>query len=99
MCLIDGKSESTAQASDSCVCVCARAHTQLLSRVWIFETPWTVACQTPLCMEFSRQEYWNGLPFPTLGDRPEPGIKPTSLAFPALSGGFFTTAWEIDIII
>ena len=53
-------------------------------------TSWTVACQAPLSMEFSRQEYWSGLPFHTLGDLPNPGIKPTSLASPALAGGFFT---------
>ena len=47
-------------------------------------------------MEFSRQEYWSGLPFPSLGDFPDPGIKSESLAFPALAGGFFTTSatWE-----
>ena len=41
-------------------------------------TPWTVACQAPLFMEFSRQEYWSGLPFPTPGDLPDPGIEPGS---------------------
>ena len=46
-------------------------------------TPWTVACQTPLSMGFSRQEYWNGLPFPSLGDLPDPGIEPGSLALQA----------------
>ena len=61
---------------------------QLLSRVPLFETPCTVAHQVPLPMEFSRQEYWGGLPFPTPGDPPDPGIKPTS---PALAGRFFTT--------
>ena len=47
-------------------------------------------------MDFSKHEYWNGLPFPTLGDLPDPGIEPTSLASPALAGGFFTTnvTWE-----
>ena len=40
------------------------------------ETPWTVAHQAPLSMRFSRQEYWNGLPFPSPGDLPHPGIKP-----------------------
>ena len=54
--------------------------------------PWAVTHQTPLPMEFSRQEYWNGLPFPHPGDRPDPGIKPTSLASPALADRFFTTA-------
>ena len=48
---------------------------------------WTIACQAPLFMEFSRQEYWNGLPCPNPGDLPNPGIEPTS---PALAGGFFT---------
>ena len=47
-------------------------------------------------MEFSRQEYWNGLPVPSPGDLPNPGIKLASLMFPALAGGFFTasTIWE-----
>ena len=50
-------------------------------------TPWTVACQAPLSMGFSRQEYWSGLPFPSPGYFPSPGIKPMS---PALASGFFT---------
>ena len=47
-------------------------------------------------MGFSRQEYWSGLPCPPPGDLPDPGIKPASLMFPALAGGFFTTntTWE-----
>ena len=56
--------------------------------------PWTVACQTPLSMGLSWQEYWNGLPFPPPGDLPDPGIEPAS---PALASGFFTTklaTWE-----
>ena len=52
----------------------------------------TVACQAPLSMGFPRQEYCSGLPFPTLGDLPDPEIEPVSLASPALAGGFFTTA-------
>ena len=51
--------------------------------------PWTIACQAPLSMAFSRQEYWSGLPFPSPGHLPEPGIEPAS---PALAAGFFTTA-------
>ena len=39
-------------------------------------TPWTVACQTPLFMGFSRQKYWSGMPLPSLGDLPDPGIGP-----------------------
>ena len=46
-------------------------------------TPWTVACQIPLSMGFSRQEYWNGLPFPPPGDLPHQGIEPTFLVSPA----------------
>ena len=49
---------------------------------------WTVAHQAPLSMGFSRQEYWNGLPFPSQGYLPNPGMEPVS---PALAGGFFTT--------
>ena len=47
-----------------------------LSRVRLFVTPWTVAHQIPPSMKFSRQEYWSGLPFPSPGDLPNPGIKP-----------------------
>ena len=50
-----------------------------------------VTPQAPLTMEFSRQEYWNGLPFCTQGDLSDPGIKPESLASPTLAGRFFTT--------
>ena len=60
-----------------------------LSHVRLFVTPWTVAHQAPPSMGFSRQEYWSGLPFPSLGDLSDPGIEPTS---PTLVGGFFTTA-------
>ena len=51
-------------------------------------TPWTVAHQVPLSMIFSRQEYWSGLPFPSPGDLPNPGIKPRS---PALQADSFPT--------
>ena len=69
------------------VCVCA----QLLSGVWLFTTPWTVAHQAPLSMGFPRQEYWSGLPCPPPGNLPNPGIKPTSLVSPILTGGFFAS--------
>ena len=62
-----------------------------LSHVQLFVNPCTIARQAPLSMEFSRQEYWNGLPFPTLRDLSDIGMEPTSLAFPALAGRFFTT--------
>ena len=66
--------------------VCLSA--QLLSRVRLFVTLWTVACQAPLSMGFSRQEYESGLPCPPPGDLPDPGIEPMSLA---LAGKLFTT--------
>ena len=56
----------------------------------LFAIPLTIAHQTPLSMEFSRQEHWRGLPFPTPGDLPNP-IELESLASPVLAGGFFTT--------
>ena len=55
----------------------------MLSRVWLFATPWTVAYKAPLSMEFSRQASWSGLPFPSPGDLPYPGIKPRSPALQA----------------
>ena len=53
-----------------------------------FEMPWSAAHQASLSMVFPRQEYWNGLPFPSPGDLPNPGMEPRS---PALAGEFFTT--------
>ena len=46
----------------------------MLSHVWLFVTPWTITCQAPLSMGFSRQEYWSRVPFPTLGDLPDQGL-------------------------
>ena len=69
----------------------------VLSGIWPFATLWTAACQTPLSMVFSRQEYWGGLPFPTPGDLPTPGMEPTSPSSPLLAGRFFTT-WKPAII-
>ena len=54
------------------------------SWVWLFATLWNGVHQAPLSVGFSRQEYWSRLPFPSLGDLPHPGIKPISLASPAL---------------
>ena len=56
----------------------ARVHAVSLSHVQLFATLWTVACQVPLSMGFSRQEYWSGLSFPSLRDLLDPGIKPAS---------------------
>ena len=71
----------------------------MLSRVRLFLTLWTVLCQAPLPMEFSKQEYWDGLPFPSLGDLPDPGIQLAFLMSPALAGSFFTTSatWEAQV--
>ena len=67
-----------------CVCVCVfMCVCQLPSHVLLFETPWTVALQAPLSMEFSQQEYQNGLPFPSPGDLLDSRIKPRSPALQA----------------
>ena len=55
----------------------------MLSHVQLFVTPWTVARQAPLSIEFSRQEYWSGLPFPSAGGLPDTGIEPRSPALQA----------------
>ena len=60
---------------------------QSLSHVRLFATPWTTARQNSLSTEFPRQEYWSGLPFPTPGDLPDPGIDPEAPASPA---------WQVD---
>ena len=62
------------------------------SHVQLFVTPWTVALLAPLSMGFSRQEYWNGLPFPTPGYLPNPRIELVSLMPSALTGRVFSTA-------
>ena len=61
-----------------------------LSSVQLFAIPWTITHQAPLSMEFSRQEYWSGMPCPSPGDLPDPGIELMSPMSPALAGGFFT---------
>ena len=66
------------------MCMCCYAQ--------LFATSWTVAAQAPLAMEFSRQEYWSVLSFPTPGYLPDPGFETAFFASPALAGGFFTTA-------
>ena len=84
------------QHAPVCVCVCVCVCVHALSHVWLVATPWTVALQVPLSMEFSRQEYWSELSFPTPGDLPDPGIQYVSLVSPALAGRFFTNCatWE-----
>ena len=77
---------------------CVHAKLLLLS---LFAIPWTVACQVPLCMRFSRKEYWSGLPCPPPGHLPDPGIEPTSITSPTVAGGFFTTSatWEDEAMV
>ena len=66
-----------------CVCMCVWP----VAHVQHFAIPWTVACQIPLSMGFSQQEYWSGLPFPPPRDLPHPGTKPS---VSCIAGGFFT---------
>ena len=61
------------------------------SHFWLCVTLWTVACQPPLSMGFSRQEYWGGLPFPPPRDHPDPGIESRSSVLSTLTGKLFTT--------
>ena len=70
-------------------------HACVLSRfscVQLCTTLWTVACQAPLSMGFSRQEYWSRLPCLPPGDLPDPGIEPSSLRSPAPAGRFLSTS-------
>ena len=73
---------------------------QSLSHTRLFEAPWAVACQPPLPMEFSREEYWSGVLFSAPGNPLNLGMEPASLASPALAGRFFTTrtTWEALIL-
>ena len=97
ICLFDGGEpflRVLCQISHSCLCVLSR-----FSCVRHFVTLWTIACQAPLSIGFSRQEYWSGLPLPSAEDLPDPEIKPTSLESPALADGFLTTtaSWEAQM--
>ena len=78
------------------VCVLSR-----FSHVQLFVTLWTITHHAPLSTEFSREEYWSGLPCLSPMDLPNPGIQSASLMSPALAGRFFTTnaTWEAKIIL
>ena len=71
--------------------MCACTHAQSFSCVQLFMASWTMAHQAPLSLAFPRQEHWPGLPFPSPGDLPDPGIKPSSLAPSALAAEFSST--------
>ena len=71
---VKSKSDMKTDIFVSVLCQCLKS----LSHVWLFAIPWTVAHQAPTSMGFSRQEYWSGLPFPSPGDLPKPGIEPRS---------------------
>ena len=75
------------------MCACVLSH---FSHVRLFAALWTVACQDPLSMGFSRQEYWSGLPCAPPEDLPDPGIEPMSLMSPALAGGYFTDSATLE---
>ena len=66
-------------------------NTYVLSRVHLFVIPWTVAFQALLSMEFSKPEYWSGLPFPPPGNPLDPGFEPIPSVSPTLAGRFFTS--------
>ena len=72
-----------------CVCVCARARSVVTDS--LHATPWTAVRQAPLSMGFPEEECWSGLPFPSPGDFPNPGIEPLSAVSSALAGRFCTT--------
>ena len=76
-------SRSSQSTELSSLCYIAVSEWKMLSHVHLFATPWIVIHQVSLSMEFSRQEYWSGLPFPFPRDHPNPGIKPRSLALQA----------------
>ena len=77
--------------------VCAVCAKSLQSCSTLYD-PMDYSLPGPLSMGFSRQGYWSGLPFPSPGDLPDPGIAPVSLMCPALAGRFFTTnaTWEVQ---
>ena len=79
-----------------------KSESELHSHVRLFVIPWTVAYQAPLSLEFSRQEYWSGLPFPSPGDLPNPRIEPRSPtlqadALPSEPPGKYFTLLKLSI--
>ena len=84
---------------DCVACMACACMVSCFSHVWLFTTACTIARQVPLSMTFFRQGYWSGLPCPSPGDLPDPGVEPASLMSPAMAGGFFTTSATAQLII
>ena len=87
-------SKSPINGTDACVL-------SQVGHVQLFVTPWTVACQVPLSMGFSRHKHWSGLLWPPRGVLPDQAVKTNSLMSPALAGRFFTTnaTWEAQMAL
>ena len=79
----DRKGGSLSSSALACCVTLCYAGLGCFSHVQLFATPWTVALQAPLSLGFSRQEYWSGVPFPTPGDLPDPGMETASFTSPA----------------
>ena len=99
-----GQSKGLRERLNRWLCVHVLSHFSLSNAksfqfVQLYVILWTVAHQVPLSMGFSRQEYWNGLPCPSPGNHPDPGIKPMSHISPALIGRSFTIGgtWEAPV--
>ena len=75
-----------------------KSESQSFSHVWLFEIPWTIACPAPLSMEFSRQEHWRRLLFPSPGDLPQPGIEPRSPFFTSWASREARTSYMFEWI-
>ena len=87
--ILGNKSDTDLDHFDLC-------HVCEFSRFWLFVAQWIIDHQAPLPLKIFRQKYWSGVPFPNPVDLPYPGVKLSTLASPALAGGFFTTSttWE-----
>ena len=82
-----------------CVCVCMWVHAHALNHIWFFVTPWTVDPRFLCPWDFPSKNIEHWLPFPTPGDLPNPGIDPTSLVSPALTGRLlnYYATWEAQL--
>ena len=89
LCLWDSSGKNTGVGCHCLLkCMKGKSESEVAQSCQLLVTPWTSAYQAPLSMAFPRQKYWSGLPFPSPGNLPDPGIE---LMSPVLAGGFFTT--------